>query len=343
MPQSTTSPDPKAEDMPDKPADTNDYNGKDALDNASTGGPDSAHDAWKGETLLRRPSQGAGGLGASVPVAMAMAYLPSPLTAPPAPLPMTNVGPGLIPKKPLGKTGEQVSVIGIGGSNLGDASSLEEAVSIVHKAVDAGVTFFDNAWEYNDHRSEDWMGRGLAGRRDKVFLMTKCCTHGRSQDIAMQQLEESLMRLKTDHLDLWQIHECVYFDDPELHFADNGVWEAMRKAKQQGKVRFIGFTGHKTPQIHLRMLALADERGLKFDTCQMPLNPFDATYRHRLPAHERRRDDSPRPTLPGPGRRWPPGALQKHKTLRRQSRPRPARLPEYGGTAVLNGSVLSSN
>ena len=123
------------------------------------------------------------------------------------------------------------------------------------------------------------MGRALQGRRDKVILMTKCCTHGRDKKVAMQQLEESLLRLRTDHLDVWQIHECVYYDDPDLHFAPNGVWEAMRDAKKQGKVRFIGFTGHKTPQIHLRMLALADQHGLRFDTVQMPLNAFDATYR----------------------------------------------------------------
>jgi predicted aldo/keto reductase-like oxidoreductase len=272
-----TSPDPKAPDMPTTPADQQYDTGPEGVQNASTGGP-GAHDAWPGETILQRPN-GKGGIGSAISVAMAQAYLPSPLVAPPAPLPMTNTGPGLIPRKPLGKTGENVSIIGIGGSNLGDASSLEEAVSIVHEAVDAGVNFCDNAWEYNDHRSEDWMGRALAGRRDKVFLMTKCCTHGRDKNVAMQQLEESLQRLRTDHLDLWQIHECVYYDDPELHFAPNGVWEAMLQAKRQGKVRFIGFTGHKTPQIHLRMLALADQHGVHFDTVQMPLNAFDATYR----------------------------------------------------------------
>ncbi|MBV9849715.1 MAG: aldo/keto reductase, partial [Armatimonadetes bacterium] len=192
---------------------------------------------------------------------------------------MTNTGPGQIPQKPLGRTGVHVSIIGLGGSSLGDASSLEEAVNIVHEAVDAGVNFMDNAWEYNDHRSEDWMGRALQGRRDKVFLMTKVCTHGRDKKVAMQQLEESLLRLRTDYLDLWQIHEVVYYDDPELHFAQNGVWEALAQAKKDGKVRFIGFTGHKTPQLHLRMMALADEYGLHFDTVQMPLNAFDATYR----------------------------------------------------------------
>src|SRR6516164_7289130 len=112
------------------------------------------------------------------------------------------------------------------GSHLGDIRDEREAVSIVHEAIDAGVTFFDNAWEYHDGKSEEWMGEGLKGRRDKVFLMTKVCTHGRGKDVAMRQLEESLKRLKTDHLDLWQVHECVYDNDPERHFAKGGVIEA---------------------------------------------------------------------------------------------------------------------
>ena len=275
---SQTSPDPKAPDMATMPETEAADMGPQGVMNQSTGGSAVAHDAWPGPASIRRPD-GHGGLGVDTPLAMGQAYLPSPLAPPPAPLPMINTGPGLIPQKPLGKTGVHVSIIGLGGSSLGDASSLEEAVSIAHEAIEAGVNFMDNAWEYNDHRSEDWMGRALQGRRDKVFLMTKCCTHGRDKKVAMQQLEESLLRLRTDHLDLWQIHECVYMDDPELHFAPSGVWEAMRDAKKQGKARFIGFTGHKTPQIHLRMMALADERGLHFDTLQMPLNAFDATYR----------------------------------------------------------------
>ena len=278
MPESNTTPDPKAPDMPTMPADEASDMGPQGFQNQSTGGNAVAHDADPKPPILQRPGVG-GGLGTATPVALAQAYLPSPLVAAPVPLPMTNTGPGQIPKKPLGHTGVQVSIIGLGGSSLGDAGSLEEAVQIVHEAVDAGVTFMDNAWEYNNHRSEDWMGRALQGRRDKVFLMTKVCTHGRDKKVAMQQLEESLVRLRTDHLDLWQIHECVYYDDPDLHFAKNGVWEALVEAKKQGKVRFVGFTGHKTPQIHLRMMALADQNGLKFDTVQMPLNAFDATYR----------------------------------------------------------------
>ena len=192
-----------------------------------------------------------------------------------APLAMTNTGPDRIPRKPLGKTGEQVSIIGVGGYHLGTMRSPDDAARLVHEAVDAGVTFFDNAWEYNEHRSEEWMGLGLQGRRDKVFLMTKVCSHGRDKKVAMQQLEESLKRLRTDHLDLWQIHEVIYENDPDLHFARGGVIEALDEAKKQGKVRFVGFTGHKRPAIHLAMLA----HNYPFDTVQMPLNCFDGTYR----------------------------------------------------------------
>src|ERR1700752_4072427 len=193
-----------------------------------------------------------------------------------------------IPRRPLGKTGEQVSIIGLGGYHLGTVPSRESAVRLVQEAVDAGVTFFDNAWEYNDHRSEEWMGLGLQGRRDKVFLMSKVCTHGRDKKVAMQQLEGSLKRLGTDHLDLWQIHEVVYENDPDLHFAKGGVIEALDEAKKQGKVRFVGFTGHKNPAIHLKMLA----HNYPFDTVQMPLSCFDGTYRsfeqQVLPELERR-------------------------------------------------------
>lgn len=182
---------------------------------------------------------------------------------------------GEIPRRKLGRTGVEVSAIGLGGSDLGNASSLEEAIRITHEAIDAGVTFMDNAWEYNNHRSEEWMGRALQGRRDKVFLMTKVCTHGRDRKVAMQQLEESLRRLKTDHIDLWQIHEVVYYNDPDLIFAPGGAIEALDQAKREGKVRFVGFTGHKDPAIHLKMLS----HDYPFDTVQLPLNCFDATFK----------------------------------------------------------------
>lgn len=221
---------------------------------------------------------------AGAAVAMSDAIVAEPTTAEAAmpvlmPLAMTNTGSGNIPRKPLGNTGEQVSIIGLGGSTLGDAPTYEEAERILHEAVDAGVNFLDNAWEYHEGRSEDWMGRALEGRRDKVFLMTKVCTHGRDRNVAMQMLEDSLRRLKTDHLDLWQVHEVIYYNDPELHFAPNGVIEALEQAKQQGKVRFVGFTGHKHPNIHLKMLQLADQHNYHFNTVQMPLNCFDANYR----------------------------------------------------------------
>jgi aryl-alcohol dehydrogenase-like predicted oxidoreductase len=191
-----------------------------------------------------------------------------------APLEMTHTGPGQIPRKPLGRTDEQVSVIGLGGYAVGSAPTLDEAIRIVHEAMDAGVNFLDNAWEYHHGRAEEWMGQALRGRRHKAFLMTKVCTHGRDRRVAMRQLEESLRRLQTDHLDLWQVHEVIYCNDPDLARARNGVLEALDQAKREGKVRFVGFTGHKDPEIHLQMLA----SGYAFDTVQMPLNCFDATY-----------------------------------------------------------------
>jgi aryl-alcohol dehydrogenase-like predicted oxidoreductase len=180
-----------------------------------------------------------------------------------------------IPMRPLGKTGVQVSALGLGGFHLGSAKDLDEAKRIVDEAIDNGVNFFDNCWDYHDGKSEEWMGDALQGKRDKVVLMTKVCTHGRDQKVAMRMLEESLRRLRTDHLDVWQIHEVVYENDPDLIFAQNGAAEALVQAKKDGKVRFVGFTGHKDPSIHLRMLS----HDFPFDTVQMPLNCFDATFR----------------------------------------------------------------
>lgn len=180
-----------------------------------------------------------------------------------------------IPSRPLGRTGAAVSALGLGGHHVGQIPNQRHAIDLVHRAIDAGITFLDNAWEYHEGRSEVIMGKALAGRRDRVFLMTKVCTHGRDKREAMRQLEQSLQRLKTDYLDLWQIHECVYFNDPRRHFAPDGVVEALVQAKRQGKVRFIGFTGHKDPAIHLEMLSY----DFPFDTCQLPLNCFDASFR----------------------------------------------------------------
>jgi aryl-alcohol dehydrogenase-like predicted oxidoreductase len=192
----------------------------------------------------------------------------APATAPPEPTT------SMIPKKPFGKTGLQVSAMALGGFHLGSAKDQQEVNEIVGRAIDAGVNFFDNAWEYHDGDSETRVGKALAGKRDKVLVMTKVCTHGRGKSVAMRMLEDSLRRLKTDHLDVWQIHEVVYYNDPDLIFAKDGVAEALTEAKQQGKVRFVGFTGHKDPVIHLSVLA----HDYPFDTIQMPLNCFDATY-----------------------------------------------------------------
>jgi aryl-alcohol dehydrogenase-like predicted oxidoreductase len=167
-----------------------------------------------------------------------------------------------------------VSALALGGYHIGAIDSAREAVRIIQAAVDEGITFLDNAWEYNEHESEERMGRAIAGRRGRVFLMTKVCTHGRDAKVAMRQLEESLKRLRTDYLDLWQIHECVYFNEPDQHFARGGVVEALERAKRDGKVRYVGFTGHKHPEIHLHMLSF----GYPFDSCQLPLNCFDGSF-----------------------------------------------------------------
>jgi predicted aldo/keto reductase-like oxidoreductase len=180
-----------------------------------------------------------------------------------------------IQRRPFGRHPDLVSILGLGGYHLGKVKTVPEAVRIVHAAIDAGLNFLDNAWEYHEGESERRMGRAIEDRRQSVFLMTKVCTHGRDAKVAMRQLDESLRRLRTDYLDLWQIHEVVYFNDPERHFAKGGVVEALERAKAQGKVRYVGFTGHKDPDIHLRMLS----SDFPFDACQLPLNGFDAAFR----------------------------------------------------------------
>jgi aryl-alcohol dehydrogenase-like predicted oxidoreductase len=230
------------------------------------------HDRVVSHDPDRRDFLGAAGL---LGAGLALAGTPAHAEEAAPPVKLTDAGPDQIPRKAFGRTKEQVSCIGIGGYSLGAAPSLKDAIAIVLEAVDAGVTFFDNAWEYHDGKGEEWMGQALKGRRDKVFLMTKVCTHGRDKKVGLRQLEESLKRLRTDHLDLWQIHECVYDNDPERHFAKGGVIEALDQAKKQGKVRYVGFTGHKYPAIHLKMLSYK----YPFDSVQMPLNAFDASYR----------------------------------------------------------------
>jgi aryl-alcohol dehydrogenase-like predicted oxidoreductase len=178
-------------------------------------------------------------------------------------------------KRPMGSTGLQVSILGMGGYHLGTVGIQKDVNNMVAKALDHGINFFDNAWEYHQGLSEELVGAALKGKRDQAIVMTKVCTHGRKKDVAMRMLEESLTRLQTDHLDVWQIHEVIYYNDPEKAYESDGVLEALTAAKQQGKVRFVGFTGHKNPSIHLDML----NRGFHFDTVQMPINPFDPSYR----------------------------------------------------------------
>jgi len=184
---------------------------------------------------------------------------------------------GAIPTRELGSTGARVSCIGMGGFHIGRIASESEAISLVHRAVDRGITFMDNSWDYNDGRSEERMGRALqGGYRDKVFLMTK--VDGRDAKTATEQLDESLRRLRTDHLDLWQFHEVLRTNDPTRIFAPGGAYEAAVAAKAAGKIRHLGFTGHKAPAIHLEMLTVARMHGWTPDTVQMPVNVLDPHY-----------------------------------------------------------------
>jgi len=178
-----------------------------------------------------------------------------------------------MPMRDLGRTGVKVSILGLGGSHAARSKDDNECVRLIHAAIDEGITFMDNAWEYHNGRAEEVMGKALAmdGKRDKVFLMTKVCD--RDYEGAKRQLEESLRRLRTDHLDLWQFHECNYDNDPEWVFEKGGI-RAAQEAKKEGKVRFIGFTGHKAPRIHLKMLA----RPFDWDACQMPNNLMDSGF-----------------------------------------------------------------
>src|SRR5205085_3714759 len=178
-----------------------------------------------------------------------------------------------------GRTGENVSSIGLGGWHLG-LGHVDEKLSlrIVRTAIDEGINFMDNSWDYNDGASEIRMGKALRdGYRDKVFLMTKI--DGRSKQEATKQLDESLRRLQTDRIDLVQHHEVIRFDDPHRIFDPEGANAALVDARAAGKLRYIGFTGHKDPRIHLHMLEVADRAGFQFDTVQMPLNVMDAHYR----------------------------------------------------------------
>jgi aryl-alcohol dehydrogenase-like predicted oxidoreductase len=179
----------------------------------------------------------------------------------------------------LGRTGERVSAIGLGGWHLGFKHISEgESIRIVRRAIDAGITFMDNSWDYNEGRSETRMGKALRdGYRERVFLMTKI--DGRSKGEATRQLDQSLRRLQTDRIDLVQHHEILRYEDPHRIFDPEGANAALVEARTAGKLRYIGFTGHKDPRIHLHMLEVAAENGFAFDTVQMPLNVMDAHYR----------------------------------------------------------------
>ena len=184
-----------------------------------------------------------------------------------------------MPYRTLGSTGERVSAIGLGGHHLG-VKGVDEALAlrIIHRAIDRGINFMDNSWDYNEGASEERMGKALAdGKRGQVFLMTKI--DGRSRKEAERQLHESLKRLKTDCIDLVQHHEVIRFDDPHRIFDPEGANAALEDARKAGKLRYVGFTGHKDPQIHLHTLEVAREHGFRFDAVQLPLNVMDAHYR----------------------------------------------------------------
>lgn len=194
-------------------------------------------------------------------------------------VPLPPPGEGTVPQRPLGKTGVSVSIAGLGGYHLGNVSDDKEAARMVHAAIDRGLTFMDNCWDYHEGKSEEWMGKALAsgGYRQKAFVMTK--VDGRTKKAAADQLEQSLKRLRTDVIDCVQLHEIIRDSDPARCFGPGGAIEALVDAKRAGKLRFIGFTGHKDPSIHLAMLKAADDHQFAFDTVQMPLNVLDAHYR----------------------------------------------------------------
>lgn len=182
--------------------------------------------------------------------------------------------------RPFGRTGEMISAIGLGGFHIGKSALTDDAATrLIHQAIDRGITFMDNCWDYNGGRSEQRMGTALAqgGYRDKVFLMSKM--DGRTRQDAIDQIDISLKRLKTDRIDLVQHHEILRYDDPDRVFAEGGAMEGFVAARKAGKLRYIGFTGHKDPRIHLQMLEVAAERGFRFDAVQMPLNVMDAHFR----------------------------------------------------------------
>ncbi|RKG67995.1 aldo/keto reductase [Corallococcus sp. CA054B] len=182
-----------------------------------------------------------------------------------------------VPRRKLGRTGQEVSCIGLGGFHIGKQKEESESIALIRGALDQGINFLDNCWDYNDGKSEERMGKALRdGYRAKAFLMTKI--DGRDKKTAAKQIDESLQRLQTDHLDLLQLHEVIRDTDPDRAFAEGGAIEAMKDAQKAGKARFLGFTGHKSPDIHLKMLETAKQHGFRFDTVQLPLNVMDAHF-----------------------------------------------------------------
>ena len=178
----------------------------------------------------------------------------------------------------LGNTNEEVSLLGLGGFHIGKQKDESLSIKIIREAIDAGVTFMDNCWDYHDGGSELRMGKALQdGYRQKVFLMTKI--DGRNQQSAAKQIDESLKRLQTDVIDLMQFHEIIRLEGPDRIFAKGGAFEAVQAAKKAGKIRYIGFTGHKDPIVHLRMLEVAEKHGFRFDAVQLPINVMDAHFR----------------------------------------------------------------
>ncbi len=245
-------------------------------------------------TFIKATLAGAAGLGLAHDQASAAAPTLADETLPSTGAPQTAAGAAAaLPRvtdagelrgemiyRKLGTTGETVSAIGLGGSHIGKPKLTEaDSIKLIHEAIDRGITFLDNSWDYNEGQSELRVGKALAegGYRQKAFVMTKL--DGRTKEAAANQLEDSLKRLKTDHIDLVQFHEILRFDDPDRVFAEDGALEAVVAAKKAGKLRYIGFTGHKDPRIHLYMLEVAAKHGFHFDTVQMPINVMDAHYR----------------------------------------------------------------
>ena len=191
--------------------------------------------------------------------------------------PKTSMSKLGIPYRTLGRTGEEISIVGLGGAHIGMQDDEKDSIQIIRTAIDNGINFMDNSWDYNNGNSEIRMGKALrSGYRNKVFLMTKI--DGQVKKTATEQIDESLKRLQTDTIDLLQFHEVIRMSDPDRIFRPGGGIEAVLEAKKAGKIRYIGFTGHKSPDVHLKMLQVANDNGFIFDAVQMPLNVMDAHY-----------------------------------------------------------------